>query len=113
MVTTPSFSPGRNGAAWRRARAIVLANATTCEICGGALDFEAPPRSRWAPSVDHIVPLVTVAGAAADEQRAVALDPSNLRAVHLGCNSRRGARAKSGARKPLLSAPPIRSYHKR
>ena len=26
-----------------------------------------------------------------DEQRALALDPANLRVVHYGCNARRGA----------------------
>lgn len=72
----------RSSPAWKRARAIKLRGATHCEICGQPLDFDAGPRSRWAPSVDHVDALVLGGAAFAQE---------NLRAAHLGCNSSLGA----------------------
>lgn len=83
--------PGRDGAAWRRVRAMVLTPGAVCHLCGTPLKFGAPPRSRWAPSVDHVVPLKALRGLDVDEQRRVALNPAFLRAAHYGCNSRRGA----------------------
>lgn len=83
--------PGRAGTAWNKARAVVLANATHCALCGEPLDFTAPPRSPRAPSVDHIVPIKAMAGMAMADQQRLATDPAALRAVHLGCNARRGA----------------------
>ena len=65
---------------WTQLRKRVLAEEDTCWICGLPLDHGAPPKSRWSPSVDHVIPLV--AGG----------DPysrHNLRAAHLGCNSRK------------------------
>ena len=67
--------------AYRKARAIVIGSAKQCAICDQPLDHTADPRSRWAPSADHIVPL-SLGGAATSL--------SNLRAVHYGCNSSRG-----------------------
>jgi 5-methylcytosine-specific restriction endonuclease McrA len=72
----------RSSPRWKRARLVALRGATHCAECLRPLDFDAPPRSRWAPSVDHI--------------RALALGgdpfaPSNLRVVHYGCNARLGA----------------------
>lgn len=52
-----------------------------CMICGRPLDMNAKPGSRWAPSVDHIVP-VSLGGTD---------HPENLRAAHFGCNSSRQA----------------------
>lgn len=95
--------PGRSGAEWNRVRAIVLRHATHCAICRGELDFDAPPRSRWAPSVDHILSLAEMRGLPALTQRRLALDPSNLRPVHYGCNARRGAR-KATVRRPTVVA---------
>jgi 5-methylcytosine-specific restriction endonuclease McrA len=68
---------------------LVLDGADVCAICGRPLDPEAPARSRWASSVDHIAPLKAMRGLDAAEQRQLALDPANLRAVHVGCNTRR------------------------
>lgn len=68
------------GSAWNKARAKALANATHCAICGQPLDHTAPPRTRWSPTVDHIVPR---------SQGGSILDPKNLRPAHYGCNSRR------------------------
>ena len=67
--------------AWKKARAKALANATTCTLCGQPIDHDAPARSRWSASVDHVVPR-SLGGSL--------LDPANLRPVHYGCNSRRG-----------------------
>jgi hypothetical protein len=83
--------PGRGGAAWERARALALANADLCAICGYSIDREAPARSRWSASVDHLVSLKAMRGLDAGEQRQLALDPANLRVVHYGCNARRGS----------------------
>ena len=85
----------RDSYAWKQARKRALRGATHCTICGGALDFDAPARSRWSPSVDHI--------------RALALggapfDPSNLRVAHYGCNSSRG---KGRGRRSGIAVPAL------
>lgn len=84
--------PGRSGAAWRRVRAEVLAESSVCYVCGRPIDFNARPRSRWSPSVDHLLPISAFAGLDDETQRKMALDKANLRACHYGCNSRKGAR---------------------
>ena len=75
---------------WQRLAARVLAEETTCWLCGMPIDFDAPPRTRWSPSVDHVLP------------RSLGGDPfdrSNLRAAHYGHNSQRGnGTRKGGAR---------------
>jgi hypothetical protein len=86
--------PGRKGSAWEAARRQTLAGADVCAICGLELDWEAPPRSRWAPAVDHVVPLKLTRELDPGEQRRLALDPSLLRAVHTGCNSTRENRSR-------------------
>jgi hypothetical protein len=80
--------------AHRKARERVLAGAQWCHICGGALDWDAPPRSRWAPSVDHVLPVVRTRGMDESTRRRLALDPAGLRPAHVGCNARRGAGGK-------------------
>jgi len=74
-------NPALKSSSYRKARAALLRNATHCAICGQPLDHAADGRSRWAPSADHIVPLSLGGSLTA---------PSNLRAVHYGCNSARG-----------------------
>ena len=91
--------PGRHGAAWNRARKEVLEWATVCHICGGPLDFEAPPRSRWSPSADHLVPIKFTRQMDAEAQRVYALDPAYLRPAHYGCNSARGTRSAKAPRR--------------
>jgi 5-methylcytosine-specific restriction endonuclease McrA len=78
--------------AYRVQRERVLAGARLCAICGGPLDRDAPPRSRWAPSVDHVLPVSRTVGLPELVRRQLALDPGNLRPVHVGCNSKRGNR---------------------
>ena len=87
----PKRHPGRGGRDWERARAFVLRNATTCSICNQPIDFSAPPRSRWAPSVDHLIPLKHTRDYDMLTQRRLALDTSLLAAVHYSCNSRKQA----------------------
>ena len=90
--------PGRGGHAWRNATARVKATATHCGICGGPLN----PALRWphpgSTTVDHVVSLATMAqhGLSDAAQRSMALDPNNLRAAHLSCNSRRQAGGRRG-----------------
>ena len=65
-------------AAWKRAAAVVLAEETICHLCGHPIDFDAPARTRYSPSVDHVIPLSKGGDMLARE---------NLRAAHFGCNS--------------------------
>jgi hypothetical protein len=76
--------------AHRKARERVLAGAQVCAICGGALDWNAPPRSRWAPSVDHLLPVSRTRGLDDATRRHLANDPAGLRPAHVGCNAKRG-----------------------
>jgi 5-methylcytosine-specific restriction endonuclease McrA len=80
------------GYQYRLVRARVLADAEACTLCGGTLDFDAPPRSRYAPSVDHIFPVHHTRQMEPEERLRLLTDPDNLRPVHYGCNSRRGKR---------------------
>ena len=55
--------------------------AAPCAICGKPVDKDAPPRTKWSPSVDHIVsPLDGGHGS----------DRRGLRLTHYSCNSRKG-----------------------
>lgn len=89
----PSRRPGRvsgprAGSRWRKLRVQVLAEERNCWLCDGAIDFSAAPRSRWSPSVDHVIPLV---------DGGALLDRSNVRAAHYWCNSVRGRRETAAA----------------
>jgi hypothetical protein len=77
--------------AYRKARAQVLKTAQSCAICGEPLDFDAPPRSSRSPSVDHVLAVSRTVGVSEATRQHIATDLRNLRAVHYGCNSRRGA----------------------
>lgn len=77
---------------WEKARARVLEYAHACAICGKSLDPDAPPRSRWASSVDHKIPRAVFRSLDLQTQRYLCLDPSNLQAVHNSCNPRKGKR---------------------
>jgi 5-methylcytosine-specific restriction endonuclease McrA len=83
--------------AYRKVRERVLAGARVCALCGLPFDDTAPPRSRWAPSVDHILPVSRTVGMLELVRQQLATDPGNLRAVHYGCNARRG----NGRRRPV------------
>jgi hypothetical protein len=82
----------------------LIADAHVCAICGHPLVPDAPPRSRWSSSVDHIMPL-ELGGSPFDEH--------NLRVTHLGCNSSAGAAI--GNRSPkrrgwVAPVPPVRVW---
>jgi hypothetical protein len=85
---------------YRQVRDQVLAGAQWCHICGGPLDWDAPPRSRWAPSVDHLLPVSRTRGMDPQTRRRLANDPAGLRPVHYGCNSRRG----NGRKRPVRTS---------
>lgn len=66
--------------AWKRLRAQVLREETHCWLCGKPIDFDAPPRSTYSPSVDHVIPR---------NKGGDPLDRANCRAAHYGHNSAR------------------------
>lgn len=76
--------PWRKGRAWKALREQVFAEESVCWLCHELVDFYAPPRTTWSPSVDHVEPVET--------HPWLALVRSNLRLAHYGCNSRRAAR---------------------
>lgn len=75
---------------WKELRAKVLSEESHCWLCGLPLDFDAPPRTRWSPSVDHRIPR-SLGGDM--------FDRDNLRAAHYGCNAGRGRRDPTPERK--------------
>lgn len=96
-------SPGREGSAWRKVRAAVLASSSTCHLCGKAVDFGAKPCTPIAPSVDHLFPLKILRALPVEEQRRISLNPAFLRVAHFGCNSRRGAKRLAASRRTASS----------
>jgi 5-methylcytosine-specific restriction endonuclease McrA len=83
------------GPNWTARAKRIAGQASTCAICGRELLHGAPPRSRWSPSVDHILP-AALGGSH---------DSANLRAVHYGCNARRGARQPKPGRRLVRALP--------
>lgn len=81
--------------AYQKVRARILKDASVCHICGHRLDFSALPRSRWAPTVDHLIPVSSLRGLDPRTAQRLATDPSTMRAAHYGCNSRLGARKRT------------------
>lgn len=70
-----------------------------CERCGEPLDLECSPRSRRAPSVDHVHPVA---------QGGELCPPvSELRLVHVGCNSSRGNRTRRMPAAPIVRRPMV------
>ena len=74
-------SNGLGTAAWRRARAAVLARENVCYLCGEPVDKTLPGSSPAGPTVDH-----TMARASGGSL----YDLSNLHLAHQICNSRKG-----------------------
>lgn len=63
-----------------------------CALCGNSIDYGLSARdSRMAYSLDHIHPL-SLGGAL--------LDPDNVRATHVRCNSRKGDRLPRNGNRP-------------
>lgn len=75
-------SNGLGTAAWRRARAAVLARESVCYLCGAPVDKSLPGSSPMGPTVDHMV---------ARASGGSLYDPSNLHLTHQICNSRKSA----------------------
>jgi 5-methylcytosine-specific restriction endonuclease McrA len=109
-MTGAGYHPGRQGNAYWRARAKVLAAATHCYLCGLELDFDAPPRSRWSPSVDHVVTLKQLRQFDPETRRKMATDPANMRPAHYGCNSRRGAQLQAARNRTAAELPPVKRW---
>lgn len=78
----------------------MLASASVCWLCGRPVDFNARPRSRWSPSVDHVIPISTMKHLPLEEQARLATDPAFLRLAHYGHNSSRGNRRPTTPRSP-------------
>jgi hypothetical protein len=76
----------RQGRPYRRSAARLRAEGLPCWLCRGAIDYAAPPRTRWSFSVDHEPPL---------SKGGHPHDPAGLRPAHYGCNSGRGNRPAS------------------
>lgn len=71
---------GRDTRRYRQLRAELFLTRPCCWWCDLAIKWDAPPRSRWAPSIDHLIPL-SLGGAPED--------PDNMVVAHYGCNSQR------------------------
>lgn len=69
--------------AYRAARKVVLAGHPPCCRCGLPINYDAQPKTTWAPSVEHLQ---------ARSKGGDVTDPANLAAAHFGCNSKRGNR---------------------
>lgn len=67
-----------SSAAWRRARAAVLARETICYLCGKPVDKRLPGSSPAGPTVDHLEARSTGGSL---------YDFSNLHLAHQRCNS--------------------------
>lgn len=106
-MTTPLLNgrrhPGRGGVEWNRVRDRVLASSQVCWVCGRYIDLNADPKSRFSPTVDHVMPIRAMRHLPAAQQRRLALDESLLRPAHRGCNTRRTARRRRPLPTPGVS----------
>lgn len=87
--------PGRSGHAWRKALLLLYQpDPLICWLCGDPIDKTLKYPHPWSKSGDHIITLKAMRdmGMTMPEQRALALDPNNLRPAHLRHNIARGAR---------------------
>lgn len=87
---------GRSGkrylALCARVRARAKRNGEVCCLCTQPIDWDAPPRTRWSFSVEHVTSLVNGGGL---------LDEANAQPAHFGCNARRGGMTRAG-REPVV-----------
>lgn len=74
-------SLGRDNSTTRRVAARLRREARVCALCGLPIDPELKSPHPFSFTVDHIIPL-SMGGAVAD--------PTNMRAAHRICNSKRG-----------------------
>lgn len=78
---------GRSGTRYLKLCAKVRARRDPCGLCGQPIDYNAPPRTRWSFSLDHIISLA---------HGGDLLDERNAQSAHYGCNSRRGGATRRG-----------------
>lgn len=64
------------------ARLVFDRDGWRCWLCGATIDPDVPRRSRWGATLDHVQPLA-LGGLH---------EYANVRAAHMVCNARRGAR---------------------
>lgn len=74
---------GRQLHAWQKASAQQRALRLPCALCGRPIDYNAPPRTPWAFTADHIIPV---------SRGGNLLNPNNIRSAHNHCNTSRGNR---------------------
>jgi 5-methylcytosine-specific restriction endonuclease McrA len=72
---------------WRRIRAQVLELGRPCPGCGHPIDRRLPQQHAMSATVDHIIPRALAPH--------LALEPSNLVAMHKRCNSIKGKKLVS------------------
>ena len=78
--------PGRDTAAYKRARAQCRAEEDVCHLCGRPIDKALPMGHPWSFTADHLIPV----GWRPDDPRLD--DRTYLRAAHWRCNASRGSR---------------------
>lgn len=70
-------APRRIGRPYRRLRAWIIANRTTCCRCGRPVDKTLPGEHEWGPTLDHLQPI---------SRGGALLDPNNVDIAHRRCN---------------------------
>lgn len=88
-------SAGRRGYRWRKLRAQVLTEETTCWLCGDPVDKTLPGTHPRGGVADHVLPL---------SKGGPPMDRANLRLAHNQCNARRGDRPPTPLRPPLRTS---------
>lgn len=85
---------GLKGSRWARLckRIRESSDVHVCHWCRRLIDLDAPPRTRWSFSVDHLI---------ARANGGARYDLSNLATAHYGCNSSKGARSTSSRPKRM------------
>lgn len=83
-----------NGHRWRRIRARVLREETTCWLCGQPVDQTIPTPHPFSAEVDHVRPVA---------QGGDLYDRANLRLTHRRCNTARNRKTQT----PTQPAGPL------
>ena len=83
------------GRPYRRLQAWVFTTYRDCWICGLPVD-KTLPFGRWSKSLDHVV--------AVKLRPDLALERSNARLAHLGCNSSKGDGTKRARKVALVTS---------
>ena len=85
---------------WQLLRRVMIPAASLWALCGRPLIHDAPPRSKWTPTLDHIVPL---------SRGGDPYDTANLRVVHYGCNASRGNGTRRVTSRDWFAPTPTRA----